>query len=100
MIGDIIGTIKPPTRDGDFYFSLFVDEKLGYIKAFTTKTKDGFVTASKDVISYFEKHGHKVKSFRSDSEQMMKWGPVKQLSWIIKPSSHNIHFLTHTIKTK
>jgi hypothetical protein len=32
-----------------------------------------------DVINHFEKHGHKVKSFRSDSEKIMKWGLVKQL---------------------
>ena len=49
------------------------------MKAYTAKTKDGFVTALEDVINHFQKYGHKVKSFRSDSEQIMKWGPVKQL---------------------
>jgi hypothetical protein len=32
-----------------------------------------------NIIAYFEDFGHKVKAFRSDSEQIMKWGPVKQL---------------------
>ena len=77
--GDIIGKIQPPTKDGDVYFYLFVDKKTGYMKAYTAKTKDGFVTALEDVIHHFQQHGHTVKSFRSDSEQIMKWGPVKQL---------------------
>ncbi len=42
------------------------------------KTKDGFVMASEDVINHFQKYGHKLKFFRTDSEQIMKWGPVKQ----------------------
>ena len=77
--GDIIGKIQPPTRDGNIYFYLFVDKKTGNMKAYTAKTKDGFVTALEDVINHFQKYGHKVKSFRSDSEQIMKCGPVKQL---------------------
>jgi hypothetical protein len=44
-----------------------------------SKTKEGFVTALQDIIAYFENFGHKVEAFRSDSEQIMKWGPVKQL---------------------
>jgi hypothetical protein len=43
-----------------------VDEKTGYIEAYTAKTKDGFVTALEDVIDHFQKYGHKVKFFRSD----------------------------------
>jgi hypothetical protein len=53
--GDIIGKIQPHTRDGDIYFYLFVDKKTGY-KAYTTKTKDGFVTALEDVINHFQKY--------------------------------------------
>jgi hypothetical protein len=77
--GDIIGKIQPPTRDGDIYFYLFVDKKTGYMKMYTAKTKDGFVTALEDVINHFQKYGPKIKFFSSDSEQIMKWGPVKQL---------------------
>jgi hypothetical protein len=51
--GDIIGKIQPPTRDGDVYFFLFVDKKTGYVRAYTAKTKDGFVTALEDVIKHF-----------------------------------------------
>jgi hypothetical protein len=79
LSGDIIGKIQPATRDGDIYFYLFVDKRSGYMRAYTSKTKDGFVTALGNAISYFEDFGHKVKAFRSDSEQIMKWGPVKQL---------------------
>jgi len=96
--GDIIGKIQPPTRDGDIYFYLFVDKKTGYMKAYTAKTKDGFVTALEDVINHFQKYGHKVKSFRSDSEQIMKWGPVKQLLEI-RGFNLNIHSLMPIIKT-
>ena len=49
------------------------------MRAYTSKTKDGFVTALENTISHFEDFGHKVKAFRSDSEQIMKWGPVKQV---------------------
>jgi hypothetical protein len=79
LSGDIVGKIQPPTKDGDIYFYLFVDKKTGYVKAYTAKTKNGFVTALEDVINYFGKYGHQVKYFRSDSEQIMKWGAVKQL---------------------
>jgi hypothetical protein len=78
LSGDIIGKIQPPTRDGCVYFYLFVDKRTGYMKAYTAKTKDGFVTALGNVIDFFEENGHKVKFFRSDSEQIMKWGPVKE----------------------
>ena len=49
------------------------------MRAYTSKTKDSFVTALENTISHFEDFGHKVKAFRSDSEQIMKWGPVKQV---------------------
>jgi hypothetical protein len=48
------------------------------MKAYTAKTKNGFITALGDVIDFFEENGHKVKFFRSDSERIMKWGPVKE----------------------
>ena len=54
--GDIIGKIQPPTRDGDIYFYLFVDKKTGYVKAYTAKTKDGFVTPLEDVINHLQKY--------------------------------------------
>jgi hypothetical protein len=76
LSGDIIGKIQPPTRDGNVYFYLFVDKKTGYMRAYTMKS---FVTALEDTINYLTEYGHKVKFFRSDSEQIMKWGPVKQL---------------------
>jgi len=78
LSGDIIRKIQPSTRDGCVYFYLFVDKRTGYIKAYTAKAKNGFATALEDVIDYFEGQGHKVKFFRSDSEQIMKWGPVKE----------------------
>jgi hypothetical protein len=77
--GDIVGKIQPPTRDSDIYFFLFVDKKTGYVRAYTAKRKDGFVTALDDVIKNFKNYGHQVKFFRSDSEQIIKWGPVRQL---------------------
>ncbi len=79
LSGDIIGKIQPATRNGDVYFYLFVDKRSGYMRAYTSKTKDGFVTALENTISHFEDFGHKVKAFRSDSEQIVKWGPVKQV---------------------
>jgi hypothetical protein len=79
LSGDIISKIQPATRNGDVYFYLFVDKRSGYMRAYTSKTKDGFVTALENTITYSEDFGHKVKAFRSDSEQIMKWGPVKQL---------------------
>jgi hypothetical protein len=54
------------------------------MQAYTSKTKDGFVTALEDVINYFDKEVHKVKSFWSDSKQIMKWGPVTQGRYITK----------------
>jgi len=78
LSGDIIGKIQKPARDGSVYFYLLMDKWSGYMKAYTAKTKDGFVTALGDVINYVAEQGHKVKSFRSDSEQIMKWGPVKE----------------------
>jgi hypothetical protein len=77
--GDIIGKIQPPTRDDDVSFFLFVDKKTGYVRAYTAKTKEGFVTALDDVIKHFRNYEHQVKFFRSDSEQIIKWGPVRQL---------------------
>jgi hypothetical protein len=71
LSGDIIRKIQPSTRDGCVYFYLFVDKRTGYIKAYTAKTKNGFVTALEDVIDYFEGQGHEVKFFQSDSEQIM-----------------------------
>jgi hypothetical protein len=41
---------------------------MGYMKAYTAKTKDGFITALEDVVNHFHKYGHKVKFFISDSE--------------------------------
>jgi hypothetical protein len=79
LSGNIIGKIQPATRNGDVYIYLFVDKRSGYMRAYTLKTKDGFVTALENVIAHFEDFGHEVKAFRSDSEQIMKWGPVKQL---------------------
>jgi hypothetical protein len=79
LSADIIGKIQPPTRDGCVYFYLFVDKRSGYMNAYTARTKDGFVTALANVIDFYEQNGHKIKSFRSDSEQIMKWGSVKEL---------------------
>jgi len=79
LSGDIIGKIQPATRNGDIYFYLFVDKRSGYMRAYTSKTKDGFVTALENTITHFEDFRHKVKAFRSDSEQIMKWGLVKQV---------------------
>jgi hypothetical protein len=79
LSSDIIGKIQPATRNGDIYFYLFVDKRSGYMRAYTSKTKDGFVTALENIIAYFDDFGQKVKVFRYDSEQIMKWGPVKQL---------------------
>jgi hypothetical protein len=59
LSGDIIGTIQPPTRNGCVYFYLFVDKRTGYMKAYTVKTKDGFITALGDDIDFFEENGHK-----------------------------------------
>jgi hypothetical protein len=72
LSGDTIGKIQPATRNGDVYFYLVVDKRSGYMRAYTSKTKDGFVTALENTITYFEDFGHKVKAFRSDSEQIMK----------------------------
>jgi hypothetical protein len=79
LSGDIIGKFQPAARNGDVYVYLFVDKRSGYMRAYTSKTKDVFVTAIQDIIAYFENFGHKVKAFWSDSEQIMKWGPLKQL---------------------
>jgi hypothetical protein len=79
LSGDIVGKIQPAKRDGDIYFHLFVDKRSGCMRAYMSKTKDSFVTALQDTIAYFENFGHKVKAFQSDLEQIMKWGPVKQL---------------------
>jgi hypothetical protein len=74
--GDIIEKIQPPTRDDDVCFFCFVDKKTGYVRAYTAKTKDGFVTALEDVINNFRNYGHQVKFLRSDLEQIIKWRAV------------------------
>jgi hypothetical protein len=53
LSGDIIGKTQSPSRDGCVYFYLFVDKRSGYMKAYTAKTKDGFVTALEDVTNCF-----------------------------------------------
>jgi hypothetical protein len=75
------------------------------MKAYTAKTKDGFVTALENVIDYFEKEGHKVKSLRSASQHFMKWGPVRQLldkkvqSQYSLPSAHYQNLLKSYVQT-
>jgi D-mannonate dehydratase len=49
------------------------------MKAYTAKAKDGFETALENVIEFLNEQGHKVKSFIPDSQQIMKWGQVRQL---------------------
>ena len=74
--GDIIGPIDPPSRDGTKYFFLFVDRRTSYYHAHTSRTKDGFITTLKLVYEDYASHGHKMLSFRSDSEQIMVVGDV------------------------
>jgi len=77
--GDIIGKIDPPTRHGDVYFFLFADAKTGFLCAYTSKTKDGFVSALRMTLDLFRGYGHQVKYFRSDSETIMRNGDVIRL---------------------
>jgi len=76
LSGDIVGPITPSTRNGDKYFYLFCDRRSGFLHAYTAASKAGFITALKDVCSFYAKHGHKVKGFRSDSEHIMIYGDV------------------------
>jgi len=63
LSGDIIGKIQPPSRDRCVYFYWFVDKRSGCMKAYTAKTKDGFVKALEDVIKCFAEQGYEVNSF-------------------------------------
>ena len=61
---------------GTKYFFLFVDRRTSYYHAHTSRTKDGFITTLKLVYEDYASHGHKMLSFRSDSEQIMVVGDV------------------------
>jgi hypothetical protein len=74
--GDIIGPITPTARDGSKYFFLFVDRRTSYYHVFTSKTKDGFITALQHVYDWYSSHGHTIKTFRSDSENILVHGDV------------------------
>lgn len=37
---------------------------MAYMKAYTAKTKDGFVTALEDMIKHLEGNGHMIKFFQ------------------------------------
>lgn len=74
--GDIIGPITPIARDGSKYFFLFVDRRTSYYHVTTSKSKDGFITALKYVYEWYLSHGHTIKAFRSDSENIMVHGEV------------------------
>lgn len=75
--GDIVGPIHPPNRDGHKYFFLFVDRRTSLYHAYTSATKDAFITALKRVYDYYTEHRHKVRAFRSDSEKIMIEGDVE-----------------------
>jgi len=76
LSGDIVEPITPSTRNEHKYFYLFCDRRSGFLHAYTADSKAGFITALKDVCSFYAKHGHKVKGFRSDSEHIMIHGDV------------------------
>ena len=76
--GDIIGPITPPARDGAKYFFLFVDRRTSYYHAFTSRTKDGFITSLKSVYDFYLSHGHRIHVFRSDSENILVYGDVPE----------------------
>jgi len=76
--GDIIGPISPSNREGHKYFFLFVDRRTSYYHAYTSATKDGFITALSDVYEFYKKYGHKINIFRSDSENILVHGDVER----------------------
>ena len=68
--GDIV-PISPAAQDGSTLFFLFADVATGYMQAFTSKTKTGFLNAFKSATDFFRSNGHTVKVFRSDSETVL-----------------------------
>lgn len=78
LSGDIVGPINPMTKDGEMYFFLFVDRRTSYMHVYTSATKTNFITALKDVCKFYADNGHRVHSFRSDSEQILVEGDVEE----------------------
>ena len=76
--GDIVGPVTPKAKDGSRYFFLFVDRRTSFYHVFTSRTKDGFITALKQVYDFYTKHGHTMRVFRSDSEQILISGDVAE----------------------
>jgi len=76
LSGDIIGPVTPETRTGEKYFFLFVDRRTSYIHAFTSQSKDGFITCLQEVQKFYKDRGHNIDTFRSDSEPIMLEGKV------------------------
>ena len=94
--GDIVGKISPPAKTGEVYYFLFSDRKTGYLRAYTSKSKESFATALEDTIQFYSKYGHTVKYFRSDSEVIMLQGEVLRLmtKYGIKPE-HSLPYAHH-----
>ena len=76
--GDIVGPVKPATRNGHCYFYLFVDRRTSHLHAFTAPTKDGFITSLRTVYEFYLGKGYTIQTFRSDSENIMVAGAVRE----------------------
>jgi len=74
------------TSDNDKYFSLFVDRRISYCHAYTSKTKDGVITALQRVNDFCKEHGCTMHIFRGDVENFSAKYAVSQQ--YLLPYSH------------
>jgi hypothetical protein len=68
---DPAGKINPPTRQGHVWFFLFKCVRTGYLHIITSKNKDGFLYALKEVINWYKARGWTPKVLRSDNDQVI-----------------------------
>lgn len=103
--GDIV-PIHPPSHDGSTMFFLFVDVATGYMRAYTGKAKNGFLTAFIHMVNTMKKFGKNVKIFRSDSETILKNGDMGRyleengyFPECSAPEAHYQNFVERYVKT-
>lgn len=76
---DPVGPITPRSKRGARWLFIFVDQKTSYLHVFAVKQKSDFIACLEQVITWWRVKGHRMKTLRCDSENVLMSRDVKQL---------------------
>jgi hypothetical protein len=75
---DLVGKINPPTTQGHVWFFLFKCIRTGHLQIITSRSKEGFLDALKQILNWYVARGWKPKVLRSDNDTVILSSEIQE----------------------